>query len=379
VNKSEIARRLNISRPTIIDWLEKKEYEDERGWKEGTKRTHTDTEEDRIVELKQKRIDEKKFFLGAPHIQMDYSKLHPNDPLPSLWFMNETFRRHNLQTHEPKKRTKGQNIVARLKFPIKSIITLGLIQQASDFIGKKFIKGRTEPISIFSTSYYQQFQLYQIWRVCSETAESAVTCLRNLWQTTPVPHVMRIDNGMTFRGTGRGESHIGRFVKFLLNTNVTPLFSAPYQSYTNPHVEGHNCTFTEKVWSKNFFTSEEEIDRECDRFNTESREYFEYAFKERMSERSLRYLASEEQIPSMDILRSTKGKKICFIRYVERWNERDRTSGVVVLNRFVSLPESFVNQYVFVILNLETASLSVRSEDNGVLTEILCQQFPFTV
>lgn len=378
VTKSEIVRRLGVSRPTVIAWLGRKEYDDGRGWQEGVKRSHTSLEEERIVALKKKRIGEKKFFLGARYVQMDYVKQFPNDPVPSTWFVNEVSRRHGLQTHEPKKRKKGQNIVSRLKFPIRSIVRLGTIQQSSDFIGKKFITGRTEPVSIFSTAYYQWFSLYQIWRVSSETAESATGCLTRLWRTTPVPNVMRMDNGMTFRGTGSREAHVGRCVKFLLNLGIAPLFSSPYQSYTNPHVEGHNRTFTEKLWTKYHFTGDEDIDKECDRFNGESREYYEYASREKLKDPSLRFLLPEQEIRT-DILCSTKGKNIFFIRFVERWNEREHLCGIVVLNRFVFIKESFLNQYVFVSLNLHTATLHVSSEHDGIATEILRTEFPYTV
>lgn len=378
IGVNEIARRLSIRKATVIGWLARDSYEERRGWQAGVKRSHTDQEETRIATLKQNRIDGKKYFLGAPYIRMDYEKGFPAGPVPSLWFVKDVVRRHGLQTHAPRKRKKGQNIVSRLKFPIQSIVKLGRIQQAADFIGKKFITGRREPLSIFSTSYYQRLELYQIWRVLAETAESAITCLTRLWTTTPLCDVMRIDNGMTFRGTGVGEAHVGRFVKFLLNTGITPLFSSPYQSYTNPHVEGHNRTFTEKLWNQHHFTSLEAIDQECARFNAESREYYEYAFKERLAQRSLRYLNPEREIGST-ILRSTKGKKICFLRFVERWNERERMSGIVILNRFVVINEIYLNQYVFVTLHLETALLSVCSEHEGISIEILRQPFPYTV
>ncbi len=377
VGVNEIARRLHLRKATIIEWLKQKTYEEGRGWKRG-KRTHTDNEETRIVSIKKEMIKAKRYFVGAPHVQMRYAKTHKDDPIPSLWFINDVVRRNNLQTHEPKKRTKGQNIVQRLRFPIRSIIGLGRIQQAVDFIGKKYITGRSEPINVFSTSYYQWFELYQIWRVFTETAESAIQCLTSLWRTTPIPDALRMDNGMTFRGTGVGEAHLGRFLKFLLNIGITPLFSSPYQSYTNPHVEGHNRTFTEKLWSTHHFTTEEEIDTECDRFNAESREYYEFAFNERLNQRSLRYLNLGQGI-NTDILHSTKGKKIYFIRFVQRWNEEHRTSGIVVLNRFISVPESYVNQYVFVTLNLETAMLHITEEHDGISTKILQKSFPYTL
>lgn len=379
VGVNEISRRLNVSKPTIIAWFKKTEYLENRGWDKGERRTHTADEESRIVTLKKKRIDEKKFFLGTPHIRMDYSKQFPDDPLPSKWFFDEVVRAHGLQTHEPKKRKKGQNIVSRLLFPIKSIVKLGRIHQSFDFVGKKFIAGQRDPISIFSTSYYQWFELYQIRRVLAETAENALVSLDAWWRKYPLPDVGRADNGMTFRGTGRAVGRIGKFVIALLNQNIIPLFSAAYQSYTNPHVEGHNRTFTEKLWSKYHFQTTEEIDEQCVRFNSESQEFYEYNFKERLHDAGLRYLTGDTSLADTVGLRTATGKKVCFIRFVERWSEASNRVGIVVLNKFIKIPEAYVNQYLFVQLNLQTSTLHCYSEHDGVATEILQESFLYTV
>lgn len=378
MNHAKIARELSVSRPTIIRWLSKESYTDDRGWTEGAKRSHTEIEEERVVTLKQKRIDAKSFFLGSPYIQMDYAKQFPDDSLPSMWFIDDVVRRNGLQTREPKKRSKGQNIVSRLKFPIASIMGLGKIQQSVDFIGKKYIHGSREPVSIFSTSLYQWFGLYQIQRVLAETVECAMEKLVNFWTEFPLTNVLRMDNAMTFRGGGRGTACIGKFLTFLLNLNMIPLFSAAYQSYTNPHIEGHNRTFTEKLWSQFQFTDREQIDRECARFNAESKEYFEYRFKERLLGKNIRYLTKDNLI-DCDILRSVKGKKIYFIRFVERWKEKNNGSGIVIMNRFVTIPDPYVNQYVLASIDLATATLSIISEYDRVPKEILRLPFPYTV
>ncbi len=309
---------------------------------------------------------------------MDYAKQFPKEKLPSLWFFDTVVRDAGLQTRAPKEKSRKQNIVKRLRFPIKSIVRLGRIQQSSDFIGKKFITGQSEPIAIFSTSYYQWFRLYQIWRTTAESSRCAIEKLSILWQTTPLPDVMRVDNGMTFRGTGAVAARIGTFLKFLLNLGITPLFSSQYQSYTNPHIEGHNRTFTEKLWDTNVFKSMEEIDIECTRFNDESREYYAYAFEERLLQKSLRFLSPQRSIVA-DVLQGKRGKKVCFIRFVQSWLERDRACGVVLLNRFVALPEAYLNQYVFAVVNLETAMLHVTSEHDGEVDEILKMPFPYTL
>ena len=378
VGLNETARRLSIHKNTVNRWRSAESYEDGRGWKQGGYRTHNKEEAGRIVVLKKARIEKKKYFLGSPYIRMDYAKEFPKETLPSLWFFDKVVRDAGLQTHEPKKRGKGHDRVKRLRFPIVSIVKLGRIQQASDFIGKKFITGRSDPISIFSTSYYQWFQLYEIWRTEAESAICAIEKLSTLWQTTPIPNVMRMDNGMTFRGTGAGVARVGTFLKFLLNLGVTPLFSSPYQSYTNPHIEGHNRTFTEKLWGQHAFKTLDEIDAECSRFNEESREYYEYAFHERLAQKSLRFLVPNRPIVT-NRLQGTRGKKVCFIRFVEQWLERGRESGIVLLNKFIALPDMYLNQYVFVTINLETAMLFITSEHDGIVDEILRQPFPYTL
>ncbi len=152
VGTSEIARRLGVRRATLIAWLKQETYEESRGWVKGTLRKYTPLVRERVIALKQARIDQKKYFLGSPHIQMDYVKRYPKEDRPSLWLIDESVRRAGLQTHAPKKRTKGQDIVERHRFPIRTIVGLGRIQQACDFIGKKYILGAREPISVFSTS-----------------------------------------------------------------------------------------------------------------------------------------------------------------------------------------------------------------------------------
>jgi hypothetical protein len=331
-----------------------------------------------VIALKQARIDQGKYFLGAPYVQMDYAKGFPREQKPSLWFIEESVRTAGLQTRVPKKRGKGHDIVKRHLFPIKTIVGLGRIHQACDFIGKKYIVGSGTPISVFSTSYYQWFEIYQIWRVLSETVEEAVARLAHFWARHPIPQVMRMDNAMTFRGGGRHPAVVSRFLTFLLNCHVTPLFAAPYRSYTNPHIEGHNRTFTEKLWARHTFTSLSAIDQECARFNAESEEFFQFRFAERLQAKGLRYRERNAAI-NMETLSTARGKHICFIRFVESWKERNDEIGIVVLERFIELPAAYLNQYVFASLDLATATLHVSSEHEGRGTEIYRRRFPYTV
>lgn len=327
---------------------------------------------ERICTLKQKRIDEKKYFLGSEYVQMDYAKRYPTNSLPSIWFIDETVRKNRLQTRKPK---KGKQIGGSkyLLFPTESIKRLGYVHQSADFVGRKYIAGRTEPINFFSSTYYAPFKLFQIKRICAEKAVYALEVLKAQWQALPIPDVFRIDNGLQFRGTASGKRSVGLFLRFLLNLSITPLFGSPSTPWTNPHIEGHNRVFNEKVWSKNYFASLAQIDSECERFNQESKDYFKFRYAKFVASRNFRYL-KEGQTPQADKLASTRGRKIYFIRFVES-HEFRMPAHIVILNEVITVPEQYTHQFVFVEWDIEKELLSIYSEYEKNAT--LIQQIKF--
>ena len=208
---------------------------------------------------------------------MDYAKTYPREPLPSTWFIEETVRDNNLQTAKPKKKRKGGS--EYMLYPKEAVRQLGNIQQSADFIGKKYIDNHSDPVNIFSTNYYSPFKLYQIKRILAPKTAFVFPILIDSWQKYPIPDVLRIDNGLQFRGSGSGKRFLSPFLKFLLNLKVVPLFGSPNKPWTNPHIEGHNKIFNEKVWGKNRFTNLNQIDKECERFNQESLELFNFKYR----------------------------------------------------------------------------------------------------
>jgi len=269
---------------------------------------------------------------------MDYAKQYPGVKLPSIWFIQESVRRNSLQTAQPKKKTKGGS--KYLLYPEEAIKQLGHIHQSGDFIGKKYIDKQTEPINIFSTSYYSPFKLFQIKRVLASKTVYVYPVLINLWKNFPIPDVYRIDNALTFRGTARGKRFISPFLKFILNLNIIPLFGAPSKPWTNPHVEGHNRTFDVKVWRNNRFANLEQIDVECNRFNQESLDLFDFKYRDNLIFiKRKRYLTEKSKIEYAK-LKTIENKKIYFIRFVENKDIRNN-SFVTVLNEKVIIPEQY--------------------------------------
>jgi len=363
-----IARSLGIRRATVIQWLRQTTYEEHRGWQKAKARKYTDpVVTERIVQLKRHRV-EHSYFVGDEYVQMDYARHYPNNELPTIWFINKVVRQYKLQTRKPKPgRVSGGS--KYLLYPAEAIRQLGFIHQSADFIGKKYISGRSEPINIFSTSYYLPFKLYQIVRVYAEKATYAIEQLQHQWSVYPVPHVLRLDNGLQFRGTASGKRALGLFVVFLLNENVTPLFGSPSKPWNNPHIEGHNRVFNEKVWRKNFFNSVEHIDEELQRFNEESLELFRYKYAEHLTKRHYRYHDIDRVESVVATLKTRKHKKIYFVRFVES-PEGKQSAQVNVMNDTILLPEQYTHQFVFIEWDLYQEHLIVYSEQRGVRTRI---------
>jgi hypothetical protein len=306
---------------------------------------------------------------------MDYAKQYPHAGLPSIWFIDKTIRQAGLQTKKPKKHRNGG--AEYLLYPVQSIRNLGYVQQSADFIGKKYIAGQREPINIFSTSYYSPFKLYQIKPVKAERAIYAIENLIKLWQQYPLPNVLRIDNGLQFRGTGSGKRSLGVFLKFLLNLGVTPLFGSPSKPWTNPHIEGHNRVFNEKVWGQNFFTNRDQVATECQRFNGESLEYFHFKYAPLVFNSNFSYIERNRHIDT-DTLLSIKGKKIFFIRFVQS-AEKGTKAFINILNEVIFLPEQYNHQFVFVEWYIEKEQLFIYSEYKKAVTLIMAYQFNLNI
>ena len=365
---------MGVSRPTIIEWLSHESYEDDRGWKKDKARKYVDGKiAKRICKLRGKRIDEKKYFIGSDYLRMDYAKEHTKEIVPSKWFVAETIRKEKLQTRKPKKRRKGGS--EYLLYPTESIRNLGYIHQSADFIGKKYITGKSEPVNIFSTCYQAPIKIYQIQRILAEKSTYAIEFLEKFWQTYPIPDVFRIDNGLQFRGTASGKRAIGQFLTFLLNLGVTPLFGSPSKPWTNPHVEGHNRVFNEKVWSTNHFVSLDHIDAECKRFNEESEELFKFKYSNLIvNNRNIFKCLERGQKVNTAKLESAENKKIYFTHFAESM-DGSKDSRMIIMNENVSLPEKYAHQFVFAEWNLEKEQLSIYLEYKKTRKLIKKQKF----
>ena len=355
--KSEIARILHLARKTIIEWAKKESYQDNRGWPKGKYRVHTNEEEKRILEIRDRIVNkEMRYFWGKDIILKEYQKLYPNDPSPSLWFIEEVIRNHKRQISEPKKRRK--DISRYLHYPYNLIKTLGKIQESIDFIGRKYIDGVTEPLHFLARYYPKPIGLYLVDRTSNEKRGEIERILAQDWQRIPSPDVAVLDNANSMYGPAKAKHFIGLFIQKLLQYRVIPVFNPPRSPWANGGIEGSNSIFGRKFWNSQRFDNTEQIDQELNRFNQEN-----------IERANLDYLSQRSQ-------QSKFKQEVCFVRFAKINSPRDKYPSIEVLNDKVYLPETYTNQYTFAKLDVEKEYLTVYVEREAKAQTIKKQKFP---
>ena len=355
--KSEIAGILHLARKTIIEWAKKESYQDNRGWPEGKYRVHTNEEEEKVLEIRDRIVDkEMRYFWGKDIILKEYQKLYPNDPSPSLWFIEEVIRNHERQIFEPKKRRK--DISRYLHYPYNLIGALGKVQESVDFIGRKYIDGVTEPLHFLARYYLKPAGLYLVSRTNNEKREEIEQVLSQDWQKIPSPDVAILDNANSMYGPAKAKHFIGLFIQKLLQYRVTPIFNPPRSPWANGGVEGSNSIFGRKFWNSQRFENAEQIDQELNQFN-----------RENVERANLDYLSQKSQ---QDKFR----EEVYFVRFAKVDSSWEKYPSIEVLNDKVYLPETYTNQYTFAKLDVGKDYLTVFVEREAKPQTISKQKFP---
>jgi len=133
----------------VISWTKQPNQDphyDRRGWKKGIPRKYTDHQEQKILSIYYNlKDDPSSFFCGASAILNLWKDYYPSTLPPHLRYIGRVLKKHHLT--EKIKRGKNKGASRYLLYPEYTI--LNTISQGSlleiDFIGKKFIQGRTEP------------------------------------------------------------------------------------------------------------------------------------------------------------------------------------------------------------------------------------------
>lgn len=330
---------------------------DARGWKKGKHRLYNHRDEERVLKIhRELDLNPAQPFSGASAIIQRYREVYPDAKVLSLRFIGRTLAQHGL-SFKPKVRRKG--ISRYLHYPEKLINRIGKSLVEIDFIGKKFITGRTEPVNFIAFSLRFPRKLKHFQRIESETANEAIKHCQLFFNRFEKPQVVKLDNGFAFAGAGPWPHVLNSTVLFLLKEKIIPVFVAPRKPWNQASVEGSNSIFSRKFWNRFEFRSLKDIDRRLVSFNDAYERYTEYRRPARPERRLKAFIP-----------------KVYFIRKV--YEDTGKHRGYIdILNDHIHLPKTYINMFVLAEWNLKSEELKVHYENNSM--DIIIKTVPFTL
>lgn len=321
-----------------------------RGWPKNKLRQYTHRDERRVLKIyHQLESDPDAYFTGASAIVQQYQKRYLAGKGLSLRFIGRTLAKHGLST-KPKVRRKGAS--RYLHYPEHSINQLGGSLLEIDFIGKKYITGRTEPINFIAFSLRFPRKLKHFQRIESETADEVIKHCRGFFERFEKPSVVKIDNGFAFAGASPWPRTLSKVVIFLLKQKIVPVFTAPRKPWNQASVEGANSIFARKFWHRFQFASPEHIDKKLEGFNNAYKQYLDYRRPRRTKKCPKSFMP-----------------KVYFIRKVYE-HSRSHRGFVDICKEDILLPKSYINLFVLAEWNLVKEQLTIYFEKDQTLHKI---------
>jgi len=349
LSKSMIAKKEKVARNFVIRWTESPTQDftkDNRGWSKGKRRKWTKGDEERVETIYHDlKKDPLGFYTGATVIEQEWRKRYPFTPPPPLRTIGKIMA--DLKLSGKRRKDRGKGVTRYLCYPEYTIYhLLGERVLEADFIGKKYITGRTEPLNFIGLSFKKEPKLRYFKRVQGQTADSLIEQLKDFFYRFEKPDLVKIDNCLATIGSASGKRNISKTMAFLLENQVIPIFAVPKKPWSQASIEGNNSVFARKFWNRIQFNSVEEVDEMLEWFNLSSQRYTGYQPLEKEQE------TKKEFIP-----------RIYFIRQVKEDKDKTQKEAFVdVLNERISLPESYINYFILAEWNLKKEVLYIYFE-----------------
>lgn len=368
----KIARYLLASKNSVCKWInmnDEEQIQDNRGWKKGKPRKYTKQQKQEIKNIRKKLENEESFFVGAKVVHANYNNSHKTKV--SKDFVDRTLKEYKMVKSSQKKR---RGVSKYMQYPKHTLNKLGKSVMSIDFIGPKHLKGSNKRINFLSCKYIRPKKEGIVKRINGQTTDEVIKTLKEMWQTEPIPDVLKVDNDSAFGANLRHKLNVGRLTLFLLNLGIKPLYVAPRSPWNNGDVEGFNSVFSKKFWNKIRFTDENEIDIKIKDFNVAYEKYTNLINNNPEFEKP-KFISDFKDIDfGNKEVKNFKKTKIYFLRIVRRKGEKksEKEYGFIdILKQEIKLPKDLINLFAYCILDLRSKKISIHIEgDDGKLNEV---------
>lgn len=359
-SKVKIMETEGVSKPFVLRWTKSpgQDFEqDQRGWPKGKPRHYNEQTSKTVIGIHRRlQEDPHCFYTGATAVRQEWRKGYFEAPAPSLRTIGRIMKAHGL-TQERKGRNKGA--AAYLCYPEHTIYSgLGGRVLEADFIGKKYITGRTAPVNFIGFSFKKEPRLRYYKRIDSQKSMEFIKETESFFETFEKPDFIKVDNDAAMIGSVSGKRNLSATMIFLLANQVVPIFAVPRKPFSQASIEGNNSVFSRLFWNKNDFKNLEEIDQKLDWFNQSSISYTEYRRPDNTST-----VSRKEFIP-----------EVIFIRQVR---EENGIGYIDVLNERLPIQPEYINYFVLARWTLNDQALKVYFEKEKISHQI--KSFPFLI
>lgn len=315
---------------------------DMKGWPKGKTRKHSKAEIKRIKEIHQGLVkDSETFFAGASAIIQKWRGKYPLIKSPHPKFIGRVLKEAGLSEKIQKGGNKGAS--KYLHYPEYSINQLEESLLEIDFIGKKFIKQRTEPLNFIGFSLRKPCKLKHFRRISGETGDNVIKEFKRFFKKFEKPDVIKMDNGFAMTGSSSYPRVISKAPLWFLKQQAIPIFAPSRKPWSQASIEGSNSVFSRKFWNRIGFKNIQHVDERLEAFNKNYQWYLGYKSPERKPEK-------KNFIP-----------KIYFIRKVYK-NPETRKEYVDIANEKISIPKSYINFFTLSEWNLKKEMLYIYFE-----------------
>jgi len=360
LSKNAICRIKRLNKRFVIRWTQSPTQdftEDKRGWPMGQRRKWTKQTETRIAGLhRQIKADPRAFYLGASAIEQQWRRTYPGEVVPPLRTIGQILK--DLGLSQPRKTPRNPGASAYLCYPEHTIYNkIGKRIMEADFVGQKFLAGRTEPLHFAGFSFKAVPKLRYYKRIQSKGADSLIKNCKYVFERFEKPDAIKLDNAADSIGSRSGKRNISKVMAFLLANEVYPIFAVPRRPFSQASIEGNNSVFARKFWNPRSFESLEDIDRQLGWFNNASLAYTGYKPPESAAVGKKRF-----------------APKVYFLRQV-RASSDGRAGWIEVLNEIIELDPSYISYFVVACWHLQKETLTVYIEKEKRLETVVSVPF----
>ena len=345
LSKSSIMEKEGVSKPFVIRWTQSPDQDfdqDDRGWSKGKARLFSPDMVQQVLSIHSSLVaDPHNFFTGATAVLQEWRVRYPEQASPSLRSVGRILKGHGL-TKPQKPRSKGA--AAYLCYPEHTIYNEhnGRVLEA-DFIGKKYIHGRSAPINFIGFSFKKEPRLRYFERIDSQSALCFIKHTDQFFEAFETPQYIKVDNALAMIGSASGKRNISSSMLFLLNRHVVPIFAVPRKPFSQASIEGNNSVFARFFWNQREFSTLRNIDEELYWFN----------------QSSLKYTGYKKSEESGGITSGIFVPEVMFIRQVK---ETGGAGTIDVLNESIQLESDYINYFVLARWSLQEEKIRVFLE-----------------